>query len=137
MCRTLEVDKVPARRGVVRLHALNRKGEEGLALEVDGAVLGQDGALGHTPGPEGVPDGAPRVCWVGAKVAETLLADDEARCGLCDLEVDNGLLIIHRLDAVALAVLGELDGAVLGVKSGLVGAELVLSEGIRRPEVGL
>lgn len=133
----LVVDKVPGRGGVVGLHALEGVGEQRAALEVDGALLDRDGALGDAAGPEGVSHGAPGLGEVGAEERLAGLADLEARRGAGDLEVDDGTVVVHALDGVVGAVVGQLDGAVIGVEVVLVVAQLDVVEGRRAPEVGL
>ena len=64
--RALEVDEVPPRGGVMRLHALQGVGEEGLPLEIDLALIGDDGPLGGAPWPEGVAHRTPGVLQIRA-----------------------------------------------------------------------
>lgn len=63
----MKVCKVPSRGSVVRLHALDGVNVEGLAGEVNLALLGGDGAGSSASGPEGVAHGAPGVCQVGSE----------------------------------------------------------------------
>jgi hypothetical protein len=133
----LEVGKVPPRRGVVRLHALQRVRVHGAALDVEGAFLRGDGALDGGPGPEGVAHRAPRVLEVGAEERRARLAGLEARSGAGDLEVHDGLLVDEALDGVRVAVLGQLEGAVVGVEGRVVLAEADVAEWRGAPEVRL
>lgn len=135
MGRALEITKVPAGGGVVRLHALQRVNEEGLALEVDRAVLGGDGSLGHTPGPEGVAHRAPWVLQIGSEQRPACLANLETRRGPLERQVDHGPVVVHRLDRVRRSVLREFDCAVGGVEGGPVVAELMVVELGRAPEM--
>lgn len=114
--RALEVGKVPCGSSVVRLHALQGVDVDGLALEVDIAVLGGDGALRGTAGPECVAHLSPRVLEVCAEQRRARLSGLEAGCCPSNLEVDKGPLVIHALDCVGVAILGQLDGAVVGVE---------------------
>lgn len=135
MGRALKVTKVPPGSGVMRLHTLKGMNEEGLALEIDRAILGGNGSLGHTPGPEGVAHRAPWVLQVGSEKRLTRLANLETRRSPLDRQIDDGPIIIHRLDRVCRSILRELDSAVGGVKGCLVLAELVVMKLSRAPEV--
>jgi hypothetical protein len=61
----------------------------------------------------------------------------ETRCRAGDLEVDDGVGVVHALDGVVGPILGQLDRAVIGVETRLVLVEVVVVEGCRGPEVGL
>lgn len=132
---TLEVGKIPPRRRVVGLHALQSVDEEGLALEVDGALLGGDGALGDASRPERMPHRAPRVLQVGTEEGLARGADLEAGGCSGHLEVDDGSLVVHALDGVKGAIFRKLDGAVVGIKGRLVLAEVDVVEWRGAPEV--
>ena len=54
-----------------------------------------------------------------------------------DLKVNDGLLIVHALNGVCVAVFGQLDRAVIGIERGLVFAEVGVAEGRCGPEMGL
>lgn len=101
----LEVGKVPSGSEVVRLHALEAVDEDSLALEVDGPILRHDGALCCIPRPEDMSHGAPWSSGVSAKVGGAILTDLEARGDTLDGDIDNGLFVGERLDAVGGAVL--------------------------------
>lgn len=133
----LEVDKVPPAGGVVRLHALEGVDIKATTLEVNGAVVGSDGALGYAPRPENVPHGAPRVREVGAVQRLSGGTGLETGRGAGELEVDDCPLVVHALDGVKGAILGQLDGEVVGVEVGHVLAEFMVAEGCRAPEDGL
>ncbi len=134
--RPLEVAEIPLGGGVVGLHALQRMGEEGLASEVDGAVLGCDRSLGSAPRPEEVAHRTPGVLEIGAEQCLAGLARLEAWRHPLDGQVDDGLLVVHRLDSVCGPILGKLDGAIIGIEVRLVFAEVVVVQGCRGPEVG-
>lgn len=121
---------------MVGLHALQSIGVESPALEVNRTLLGGNSALAHTSGPNGVPHCAPRVCWVGSEDSVACLSGVEARGCPCDLEVDNGSLIVQALDGVESAILGQLESAVVGIEAGLVLAKIMVVQGRRAPEMG-
>ncbi len=79
----------------------------------------------------------PWVLKIGAVVSLAVLADDETWCSALDSQVDDGLRVGHRLNAVGVSVGGELDCAVVGVERGLVIAEVGVLELIGAPEVWL
>lgn len=114
--RALESGKVPFRSSVVRLHALQGVDVDGLALEVDVAVLGGDGALRGAAGPECVAHLSPGVLEVCAEQRRARLSGLEAGSCPGDREVDQCPLVIHALDCVGVAILGQLDGAVIGIE---------------------
>lgn len=122
---------------MVRLHALKGVSEEGLALEIHGAVLCGDGTLGNTARPEGVSHRSPRVRHVCTVQSCSCGSGLETGCRAGDLEVDDGVGVVHALDGVVGAILGQLDRAVVGVETRLVLVEVVVAEGCRGPEVGL
>ena len=119
------------------LHALQRIRVQTPALEVQGAVLGGDGALGDATRPESVAHGSPRVVEVGAEERLAGLSALEAGGSASDLEVDNGLLVVHALDGVRVAIFGKLEGAVVSVEAGVVLAETEVAQWARAPEVRL
>lgn len=122
---------------MVRLHALQSVSEESLALEIHRAVLCGDGTLRNTARPEGVSHRSPWVLEVGAVQSCSCGSGLETRCRAGDLEVDDGVGVVHALDGVVGAILGQLDRAVIGVETRLVLVEVVVVEGCRGPEVGL
>jgi hypothetical protein len=61
----------------------------------------------------------------------------EGRGSASDLEVDNGLLVVHALDGVRGAILGKLERAVVSVEAGMVLAEADVVQWARAPEVRL
>jgi hypothetical protein len=111
--------------------------EESATLEVNGAVLDGNGALSEAAGPEGMPHGTPRVAEVGSEEGFARLAGLEALGSAGDLDIDDSAFIVHALDGIKGAVLGQLDRAVLGIEARLVVAKLDILEGSRTPEVGL
>jgi hypothetical protein len=125
----LEVDKVPSAGGVVRLHALKSIDVQGLTLEVNRSILGGDGTFGNATRPEGMSQGSPWVFEVGAVQGCACGTNLEARGSAGDLQVDDGVLVVHALDGVVCAILGQLEGAVIGVKTRLVLAEILVVEG--------
>lgn len=122
---------------MVRLHALKGVSEESLALEIHGTFLCGDGALSNTARPEDVSHRSPWVLKVGTVEGCSCGSGLETRCRAGDLEVDDGVGVVHALDGVVGAILGELDRAVVGVETRLVLVEVVVVEGCRGPEVGL
>lgn len=133
----LEVDKVPPAGGVVRLHALKGVDIKATALEIKRTLLGGDGALGHASRPKDVSHGAPWVLEVSAIQSLSGGAGLEAGRGAGELEVDDGPLVIHALDGIKGAILGQLDGEVVGVEARHVLAKVMVAEGCRAPEDGL
>ena len=97
---TLEVGEVPTRGSVVGLHDLDGVRVQRAALEVDGAIGRGDGALNGASRPECMSHNAPRVLQIGAELCRARLAGLKSRCGLCDLDVDDGPLVVHALDGV-------------------------------------
>lgn len=121
---TLEVREVPLSSGVMWLHALKGVYKHGLALEINGALLGHNRPLTLVSWPESVSHGTPWSSWVGTVGGLSILADDKAWSLFSDSKLDDGLLVGHRLDGVRVAILGELNGAVVSVEIGLVLAEI-------------
>lgn len=113
----------------MRLHALEGVDEEGLALQVEGAILGGDGTFGSAARPEGVSNGSPGVLHVSAVQSCPCGTGLEARSGACDLKVDNSVLVVHALDGVGVAILRQLDSAVVGVETRLVLVEVMVVKG--------
>mgnify|MGYP005989161241 CR=1 FL=1 len=122
---------------MVRLHALDGIHVESLALEVNGALLGQNGAFTGAARPEGVAHPSPGVFGVGSVRGSTSLASLVARGSLGDLEVDNGLLVVHALDGPGVSILGEFESAVVSEEVDLVLGDFEVGQRRRRPQVRL
>lgn len=132
--RPLEVRVVPPGSCVVRLHALQRVDEQGLALEVNRSFLGHDATLGLAPWPESMAHASPRVVEICSEKRLAVLSAHEARGRLLDGQVDNGIRIGHRLDGIGRAVSRQLNSAVLSVEVALVLAEFDILELGRAPQ---
>lgn len=129
----LEVAKVPLGRGVVWLHALQSHDEHGLTLKFNRSLLGSDGSLGSTSWPESMAHDAPRVGEVGTEKSLASLAGLETGGQPLDSQVDDCLVVVHRLDGIGCSIFRKLDGAVIGIEGRLVFAEVVIVELGRAP----
>jgi hypothetical protein len=120
---------------VVRLHALQSHNEDTTTGQVVSLVLGSDAALDGATGPEGMAHGAPGVLGVGAEVGGSVLADNEARRGLGELEVYIAAAVDGRLDVVGITLLVEGQGQVVSTEGGHALVEHEVGERVREPLV--
>lgn len=112
------------------LHALQRWDEHTAAAEIVGLLLGGDGSLDGTAGPEGVDHRTPGVLGVRTEVGSTVLADGKPWGFAGELEVDDAVWVDGRLDAVCVALLVKGDGQVIGAKAEHLLVEHEVREGI-------
>lgn len=120
---------------MMRLHALQRVGEEPATGKVVGLLLGCDGALNLASGPESMAHGAPGVLRVRAKGCGAVLANHQAWRRASKGEVNQAVLIDSRLDGICRAVLVQGQGQIIGADRVHFLVEDVVIQGIRVPNV--
>ena len=122
---------------MVRLHALQSMAQHTASVNLDLALLCDDGALDAAARPEVVVHVAPGLLGVGSIVAGAVLATLEAGGGAGELCVDETGVVDGSLDGVRLAILGKLDGDAVGVERVALVVEAVVVDGVTGPEHGL
>lgn len=120
---------------VVRLHALQSGDEHSAAGQIVGLLLGGNGALDGTAGPEAMVHRAPGVLGVCSEVGGTVLANSETGRLAGEFEVHDAVRVDGGLDGVGVALLVEGDGHVVGAEGQHLLIEHEVVQGVRVPDV--
>ena len=119
----------------MRLHALQRRNKHTTAGQIVGVILGGDGALDGTAGPECVAHRAPGVLGISSEVGGTILANNETGGLASKLEIDNAVGVDGRLDGIRVTLLIQSDGHVISAEGEHVLIKHEIREGIRVPDM--
>lgn len=122
---------------MVGLHALQSADEHSASGQIVGLLLGGQGTLDGTAGPETVVHGAPGVLGIGTKVRGTILASNEARRLAGNPHIDNAVGVDGGLDVIGVAFLIQGEGEVISAKGVHLLIEHEVGEGIGVPDMRL
>lgn len=101
---------------MMRLHTLKSMNEQTPASNVKGVLLGLDGSLHGTTGPEGMVHGTPRVFVVSSIVCGSIFTDHKTRRCPSEGQIHYAVFVDGRFDRVSISVFVERNTQVISAK---------------------